>query len=139
MPTLAMVPLINYPSKSDGFSLVEILVVLLIIGLIATMAVVAVGDFGQSKRLVNIAEQFKHQLEFAQEKAILESQLLGVKFDSHGYQILRFTGSKWAFIEHSRVFAKKKLSRACIINRGLFKKIHNTNHYPGSGWQHDPI
>lgn len=74
-----------------GFTLIEILVVLTIIGITLSVALLAFGDFGADRRIQVAAAQFSNQLELLSEQAILESATFGIEFAPQGYHILRFT------------------------------------------------
>ena len=57
--------------QRQGFTLVEILIVIFIISIVMTFAVLSLGDFGASRRIVLAAEQFKSDLISIQQEAIL--------------------------------------------------------------------
>ena len=83
-------------SKNKGFTLIEILIVIVIIGITVGFALIAFGDFGESKRILFAAEQFENILHLAQQEAILENNTFGLRIDNKNYQILKFIPpSKW--------------------------------------------
>lgn len=93
--------------NNRGFSLIEILVVLTIIGISFGFALLAFGDFGADKRIAMSAERFTHTLNLARHQAILDSSTLGIKFEGKQYQIVRFIPpDKWQTISERGVFAK---------------------------------
>ena len=80
----------------NGFTLIEILVVLTIIGITIGFALLAFGDFGASRRLVAGVEQFSNQVQLIQQQAMLESSTFGIQLEPTGYHVLRFTPpSSW--------------------------------------------
>jgi general secretion pathway protein H len=76
--------------QRQGFTLVEILIVIFIISIVMTFAVLSLGDFGASRRIVLAAEQFKSDLISIQQEAILESTPYGVLLSPKGYLFLEF-------------------------------------------------
>lgn len=78
------------PANNRGFTLIEILVVLLIVGITLGFALLAFGDFGSTRRIIVAAEQFKRYVQLVQQQAILETSTFGINLKSDGYQVLRF-------------------------------------------------
>lgn len=78
----------------QGFTLIEILVVIVIIGITLGFAVLAFGDFGASRHLITSAEQFTHHVKLIQQQAMLESATYGIQIEPTGYSILRFAPPK---------------------------------------------
>lgn len=90
---------------NKGFTLIEILIVLVIIGITIGFAIIAFGDFGASRRILFSAEQLANALKLAQQQAILEGSTLGLRIDSQSYQILKFQApSQWKPMTNKGVF-----------------------------------
>ncbi|CAK0769403.1 general secretion pathway protein H [Gammaproteobacteria bacterium] len=88
-------PLRIYRINPDilGFTLLEVLVVMVIIGIIATMAVISVGSrepstFQEARRLTEL-------LRLAAEEAILRGQEWGLRFTESGYEFMVLEGATW--------------------------------------------
>ncbi len=77
-------------TNKSGFTLIEILVVLVILGITASMALLAFGDFGQSQRIEAEAERFTQKLRLIRYHAILEATPYRIQISPESYQILRF-------------------------------------------------
>jgi general secretion pathway protein H len=77
------------PNKS-GFTLIEILVVLVIIGITLTFTLLAVGDFGAHRRVIAEAEQFLAQIKLIQQQAMIESTPFSIRITPQNYQVFRF-------------------------------------------------
>ncbi|QDQ40995.1 type II secretion system protein GspH [Legionella geestiana] len=73
-----------------GFTLIEILVVVLILGITLGFAVLSFGDFGAARRVVMQAEQFANALRLVEQRAILETRTLGVRLNNRAWQVLTF-------------------------------------------------
>lgn len=88
-----------------GFTLIEILIVIVIIGITVGFAMIAFGDFGASRRILFSADQLVNTLRLAQQQAILETSTLGLNIDKTSYQILRFENSTtWKPISNKGIF-----------------------------------
>ena len=72
-----------------GFTLIEILVVLLIIGLSFTFAFLAFGDFGRGRNVSYTAHEMKSIVELYRDKAVVESSNYILITTPHGYKIFQ--------------------------------------------------
>jgi len=72
-----------------GFTLVEILVVMVIVGLMAGMAVLAIGG-DPHQQLKQEAQRIRSVLQLAADEALLQGQEYGLKLAPDGYQVVLF-------------------------------------------------
>ena len=101
---------------SNGFTLIEILVVVLIIGITIGFALLAFGDFGSKRRILLSAEQFINYVKFTQHQAILETSTLGIMLNNNGYQILRFQPpSTWQGMPNKTIFHQQRFPQGAIV------------------------
>jgi len=77
-----------------GFTLIEVLVVLVIIGITLGFAMLSFGDFGRARRLVTQSESIFAEFKSIQQQAMLESATYGLQITPQGYQIMRFDSLK---------------------------------------------
>lgn len=95
----------SYRNTKRGFTLIEILVVILIIGISTAVAMLAFGDFGAGRKAIVTAEHFKAYIKLVQQRAILEMNTLGINIKSNGYETLRFSDNlSWHPITNSSLF-----------------------------------
>jgi general secretion pathway protein H len=101
----------------EGFTLIEILVVLLILGLTIGFALMAFGDFGESRRLLFSAEQLVNTLELAQQQAILETSTFALRIDHRGYEILKLKDENtWIPLSHTGVFKMNHFPKDTLVS-----------------------
>jgi general secretion pathway protein H len=81
------------PARGKGFTVVELLVVIVIIGLAATAVLLAMPESGGS--LASEAERFAARAKAARDGAILESRLFALRIGPEGYAIASRRGGEW--------------------------------------------
>lgn len=102
-----------------GFTLVEILVVLIIIGTTMTFAMLSFGDFGKSRQSKAAAEQFIEYVTLLEQKAILENKLLGISIKPHAYQAMKYNSSHgWQTISNGSLYTQQPLPKGLHFNQG---------------------
>lgn len=69
---------------SAGFTLLEVMVVLVLIGIITSFAVLSIGG-GTGQRLAEEAQRLARLIELHQQEAILSGELRGIRFNPAGY------------------------------------------------------
>ena len=111
-------------SANSGFTLVELLVVLIIITVITSVACFSFGDFGTSRQALATAKEFSAWLTLLQQNAILETRALGVTLRNHGYDTVIFEEDRWQapkrqFLFRPHIFPEK-VQLICRI--GCMKK-----------------
>lgn len=92
-------------TTNRGFTLIEILVVMVIIGITIGFALIAFGDFGASRRLQFAAEQLANKIKLVQQQAILESATYGLNIDKKNYQFFKFNNnSAWISLNNKGIY-----------------------------------
>jgi general secretion pathway protein H len=80
--------------KAAGFTLIELMVVVVIIGLISAMVVVSVSLTGRDRELEKEGARATALLIYAREQAELQTREFGVFCGEHGYEFLTFDAFK---------------------------------------------
>ncbi|MDP6416913.1 MAG: prepilin-type N-terminal cleavage/methylation domain-containing protein, partial [Gammaproteobacteria bacterium] len=78
------------PIHSAGFSLLELLVVVFIIGILATMFTLSVGVLGDDSELGKETARLQALLNVAREDAVTQGRELGMRFYPDGYEFAIF-------------------------------------------------
>lgn len=86
------------PSTQRGFTLIEIAIVLLIIGIITSFAALSFAPFG-NQQLKQEAQKMARLLEYASQEAILTSSEIKLSLESDGYQFSRLKEEQWEAID----------------------------------------
>lgn len=96
-------------ARSSGFTLLELLVVLVLIGIIISFAVLSVGDGGRQERLQQEAERLATLISLAGEEAVLQSVELGVVLQPQGYLFVVFGEDGWLPLAGDDLFREHRL------------------------------
>ena len=99
-----------------GFTLLEVLVVIFIIGLMFSLAVLSVGDGGREDSIRLEAQRFRALLALAQERAVLEAREFSVSFTDDGYGFLVLEENEWQAISDDDLFRQRTLPEGIVFD-----------------------
>lgn len=87
-----------FPHRSNGFTLVEVMLVMLLIGLLATTVVMNFSGESREERLEKEAERLQQLFQFVAETAMLKQQEWGLYVlpDRYGFLYYDNNEGKWA-------------------------------------------
>ncbi|MBX5463217.1 MAG: type II secretion system minor pseudopilin GspH [Steroidobacteraceae bacterium] len=99
------------PLPPRGFTLIELLVVVLIIGIIATTAVLSIGAVGRDTDLEKEGERLSALLNYAREKAELQTRELGLFVNDGDYEFLTYDPRRllWRSVEEDDALRRREL------------------------------
>lgn len=85
-----------------GFTLIEILLVILLIGLLASFVVINMSGDSRDKQLETQVVKLQQLVQIASETAMLKQQELGLFVDNQGYRFMLFQDDKWHSISEPK-------------------------------------
>jgi general secretion pathway protein H len=99
------------PARSHGFTLLEILVVIVIIGVMVSMATLSIGVLGADREVKEEAERFWAVLRQAREEAELQAIDVAIFVGQTDYEFLRFDTrrNEWTPIVEDKLYAQRTL------------------------------
>lgn len=83
---------------SSGFTLVELMVVIVLIGVLASMVHINLGDNNarNARQEADVLHSLMHGL---RERAVLEGQEYGLRIEPGAYQLMRFDRNRWEAVD----------------------------------------
>jgi general secretion pathway protein H len=99
----------NASRKRSGFTLIEILVVVVILGVVIGAVTLALGAVGGERQLARQAEQVRALFAYACEQAELTGRDLGISVDAQGYRFSVANRDEWIADKASELRARKWL------------------------------
>ncbi|MFK7793748.1 MAG: type II secretion system minor pseudopilin GspH [Gammaproteobacteria bacterium] len=97
---------VNRPES--GFTLIEVIVVIAIIGFVLTIATISIGD-PQVKRMKQTSERFTALVQLAKEQAIFNSQEYALSVWDSGYAFYTLNEDGWVLVSDDRIFRGRTL------------------------------
>jgi len=88
---------INY---FNGFTLIEIMVVMVIIGVILSFVTLSVGSNSLARTMEQEAQRLTYLLKLAHQEAVMKSQEIGLSFFENGYKFYILQNEKWQLIQN---------------------------------------
>ncbi|MCX7554768.1 prepilin-type N-terminal cleavage/methylation domain-containing protein [Marinicella sp. S1101] len=86
--------------RTQGFTLLEILLVVLIIGVMTAVGANIINSQSVERTVMNQAKTTEQHLVFLCQKAVFDNQALGIEFNQLGYQIFRYRQPTWQLVEN---------------------------------------
>ena len=105
--------------RSAGFTLIEILVTLVIMGLLAGLASLSVGGSAH-RQARDEGDRLVQVLDFARDEATLQGEEYGVDLEDDGYKVLHFDADSESWSEATeRQLASHKISGSVRMQSSL--------------------
>jgi general secretion pathway protein H len=101
--------------RAGGFTLLEILVVVLIIGIMATLALLAIGNRSLDDRLHAEARRLHELMRLAADEAVLQGVELGFVQTPDGYGFLVLSGGRWQPLEGAGPLRPRPLAQPLFL------------------------
>lgn len=97
------------PLRCRGFTLLELMVVLVMIGVIISMAVLSIGDGGIDRRVEQEGRRIIALLDLAADEAVLAGREHGLYLWQQGYQIVQLVDGAWLPNADDPLFRQRSL------------------------------
>lgn len=88
--------------RHNGFTLLEVMLVMLLIGLLATTVVLNFSGDSPEQRLKKETERFQQVFQFIAETAMLKQQEWGLVLQEGSYSFVYFDGEKWLLADEPK-------------------------------------
>jgi general secretion pathway protein H len=117
--------------KAKGFTLIELLIAMVLIGLMAGMAVLAMGNADRSKQQQLEAERLAMLLELAEQEAMIRGEIIALELFSEGYRFLSLQKDEWRPETVDQLFRSRTLNARMQLTLKLDEKPVYLNPRPG--------
>ncbi len=114
MPVTARRPSASPPCRARGFTLLEVLVVMLIIGVLISFAVLSISRGDTS--LQDEAQRLAALIRLAGQEAVSQGQEFAVELESDGYAFVTFDGEKWQPVAGDELLRRRELPQDLVID-----------------------
>ncbi len=95
--------------KSRGFTLLELLVVLVMVGIILGVAMISLGDGGRGDRIRQEGQRLAVLFNLLTQESVLNSVEYGVLLKPDGYSFLRFVEGEWQPLQGDSLLQERAL------------------------------
>jgi general secretion pathway protein H len=104
-------------SRQHGFTLLELLVVITIIGIIITVATLSIGVLGEDRELESESDRLTDVIALALEQAQLEGRDYGLRIDDSSYEVQMFDGrtQRWLTVDDDPWFRAHQLPAGVVF------------------------
>lgn len=89
-------------ARTQGFTLLEVMVVVLIIGVMLGVSALKLGSDSHAKLLKQEATRMVALLDLASQEAIMRNEQLAVRFSDDGYEFMLLEDGRWSLLEDDR-------------------------------------
>lgn len=88
--------------RSAGFTLIELMVVLVVVGLLISLVGVSIGGGGERRELEEMTRSLYLRMQAASEEAVMTNREIGLRFEEDGYGFVQLDRdqAQWARLPH---------------------------------------
>lgn len=101
--------------RHAGFTLLEVLLVALLMGLVASAVTISMSAAGPEQALNKQAQRFMSATEMVLDESVLSGQFIGIVIDEDQYQFVFYREGKWMPVEQDRLLATQKMDPGTLL------------------------
>lgn len=107
--------------RSKGFTLVEILVVVVIMAIVISLAILSIGTTGRDAQLDEESRRIQGLIDLLHERALLEGRDFGVRLEPASYEFVVYDAfrDRWRTFDQEREFRHRDLPKGVTFQLQL--------------------
>jgi general secretion pathway protein H len=111
--------------RSKGFTLVEILVVVVIMAIVISFAILAVGTSGRDTQLDEESRRIEGLLGLLHERALLEGRDFGLRIEPASYEFVVYDArrDRWTALDQEQEFRRRDLPKGVSFQLQLDSQV----------------
>ncbi|MCL1140540.1 type II secretion system minor pseudopilin GspH [Shewanella pneumatophori] len=98
-------------TRQTGFTLMEVLLVVLLMGLAATAVTLGMGGASKEKALERSAQQFMMATEMVLDETVLSGHFVGIVVEDTSYKYVYYDEGKWQPLQQDRLLAERQMDQ----------------------------
>ncbi|PTA48532.1 type II secretion system protein GspH [Shewanella morhuae] len=102
--------------RHAGFTLMEVMLVILLMGLTAAAVTMSIGNSGPQQSLDRTAQQFIAATEMVLDETVLSGQFMGIVIEKTSYQFVFYKDGKWLPLDEDRLLSEKEMEQGVVMN-----------------------
>ena len=106
-------------SGQRGFTLLELMVVLVIIGIILTFVVLSAGGDKRAEQMQREVQRLAALIELASDEAVMRSEQLAIRFTDSSYEFMTLQGNDWQPLSDDRPLRPRTLPEGIELHLEL--------------------
>jgi len=99
----------RFKAASRGFTLLELLVVLLIIGITLSFASLSIGGRGREQAVEQEAQRLAGRLSLAAQESVLQGREMALEISDDSYRFVMFDEDEWRAQDEDEILRARKL------------------------------
>jgi general secretion pathway protein H len=111
--------LFAFDPGSRGFTLIELMVVLVIVGVILSFVALSTGGDSRAEEMEREARRLVVLLELASQEAVMRSEQLAVRFGEDEYEFMTLHDNQWAPLSDERPLRPRQLPKGIELRLEL--------------------
>ena len=112
----------NPVQNLKGYTLIELLIVIVLIGIISSMTMLAIGSGNQRDQQRQEAERLLQLLQLATQEAIIRGMPVALEYHRHGYRFMMMDNGQWHTEIKDDLFKPRTLHPQLSINLHIGKQ-----------------
>jgi general secretion pathway protein H len=107
-------------SNNRGFTLLEIMAVVVIVGVVMTFMTLSLGGDNRAEQIQREAQRLLALLELASDEAVMRSEQLALRVGEHDYEFMILAaGNQWLPLEDERPLRSRRLPKGIELRLEL--------------------